>query len=159
MKVTQNLGNTSKVLISQNEDFHRFLHGDLRKGNIHWNCILLVLLHVNILFPNATVALKQKTLTGNGLSHIGTVLVDWHGAFIKGDSQLHALVSFWYMFQACLLRYRLIMQHRFGDNGDTFRERCVLVFCNILSSTKCCFSQPYLLSPSIFLLFLLSWLL
>lgn len=85
-------------LIAQNEDIYRFLHGSLRKGNIRCKSILLFFLHASILFTSTTVALEQKMLMGGGFSHIATVLVDSHGAFIKGHSQPHAFVSFWCMF-------------------------------------------------------------
>lgn len=58
---------TSTNLIPENEDFHRFLHGGHRRGNIGCNCILLFL----------------KILMGDGFSHIAIGHVDSRGVLSR----------------------------------------------------------------------------
>lgn len=77
-----------------------FCKEGLRNGfwllSISCNCILIFFLRVIVLFPNAT--LKKKMLTGDGLSDIVILIVDYCGVFIKGHSQAICMFLF-----ACVL--------------------------------------------------------
>lgn len=119
---------------------------------------MVFFLHAIIVFPNAAVALKQNTLTGDGLSHIVIVIVDYHDEFIKSHSQAVCIC----FFLVCVLSMFVKLQIYCTITGlvtmETLcRERyvyvLVLLFCNILSHSKCWLSQSYLLSHWIFLFF------
>lgn len=75
-----------------------FCKEGLRSGfwllSISCNCILVFFLRVIILFPNATL---KKMLTGDELSHIVFVIVDYGGVFIKGHSQAICMFLFAYV--------------------------------------------------------------
>lgn len=89
------------------------------------------------------------------MSHNVIVIIDYHDVFIKGHSQAICMFLFFCMF---LLRYRLICNKKIDDSRNICRERCVLVlvlvFFDILRSSKFRLSQSYLLSFSMFLSFL-----
>lgn len=107
------------------------------------------------MFANAAVALKQNILTGDGLSHIVVVIVDYHDVFIKSHSQAVCICFFFVYVLSMFVRLQIYYTITDLMTMETLcRERYVfvlaVVFCNILSSSECWLTQSYLLSPFFF---------
>lgn len=86
------------------------------------------------MFPNATVAYKQKIPTGDGLSHIVIVIADYHGLFIKGRSQAICICFFLVCVLSMFVKVEIddtswLYCKRFDDDGDALQGKVCIWAC------------------------------